>query len=108
MNAVVVNLRRVSYDVYIGRAGHGLDGYFGNPIRFGRVCPVCSDIHEEDERADLLRCFEVWARARIARDPAYRERVRALHGKRLGCFCAPKTCHGDILARLAAELQEAA
>lgn len=24
-----------------------------------------------------------------------------LHGKRLGCFCKPGPCHGDVLARLA-------
>jgi hypothetical protein len=26
---------------------------------------------------------------------------RELKGKRLGCYCAPKPCHGDVLARVA-------
>lgn len=29
----VVNLRKEDYDVYIGRAGKGQEGYFGNPFR---------------------------------------------------------------------------
>ena len=29
----VVNIRHAACDVYIGRAGHGEDGYFGHPFR---------------------------------------------------------------------------
>lgn len=29
----VVNIRYAACDVYIGRAGHGEDDYFGNPFR---------------------------------------------------------------------------
>ena len=29
----VVNIRKEHYDQYIGRAGRGEDGYFGNPFR---------------------------------------------------------------------------
>lgn len=29
----VVNIRKETCDVYIGRAGYGKDGYFGNPFR---------------------------------------------------------------------------
>ena len=32
----VVNLRSSAFDVYIGRAGHGQDGRFGNPFVVGR------------------------------------------------------------------------
>jgi len=28
-------------------------------------------------------------------------RLPDLRGRRLGCFCAPQACHGDVLARLA-------
>lgn len=31
----VVNLRREPYDVYIGRAGRGHDGYHAKPVRVG-------------------------------------------------------------------------
>lgn len=100
----VVNLRREPYDVYIGRAGKGHDGYFGNPVRRDEPCPVCSETHTS--KGSTLPCFERYARQRIERDPTYRERVQALYGKTLGCFCKPvSACHGDILAHLAMELQ---
>ncbi|MBI4815207.1 MAG: DUF4326 domain-containing protein [Deltaproteobacteria bacterium] len=90
VGTVVVNLHREAYDVYIGRAGHGLDGYFGNP--FTKSDPDC------------LAKFEGYCGHRVEQDAEFRERVRGLHGKRLGCFCAPGPCHGDILARWAAKL----
>jgi hypothetical protein len=30
--------------------------------------------------------------------------LHELKGKRLGCYCAPLPCHGDVLAELADEL----
>ena len=35
MQTVVVNIKKEPFDVYIGRAGRGQDGYFGNPFRMG-------------------------------------------------------------------------
>jgi uncharacterized protein DUF4326 len=35
MQTVVVNIYKEQFDVYIGRAGRGQDGYFGNPFRMG-------------------------------------------------------------------------
>lgn len=100
----VVNLHRGDpYDVYVGRAGHGLDGYFGNPVRMGEPCPVCKHAHLD--RGATIRCFEQYARARLASDGDYRTRVGDLYGKTLGCFCSPDQCHGDVLARLAGELR---
>lgn len=79
-----VNLRKEQYDVYIGRAGKGEDGYFGNPYR-GR-------------KQAVLDKFRPYFFGRLERDPEYRRRVLALKGKRLGCFCKPGLCHGDIIA----------
>lgn len=98
----VVNLRREPHEVYIGRAGHGHDGYFGNPVQLGVGCPVCSDVHLSG--GTTLDCFEVYARERLERDPEYRRRVAGLWGKVLGCFCKPQFCHGDVLRELAYEL----
>ena len=36
MNTRVVNIRYEECDVYIGRAGKGCDGYFGNPYYLGK------------------------------------------------------------------------
>lgn len=86
-------------EVYIGRPGHGFDGYFGSPIVRGKVCPVCRDIHFG--AGATLPCYRKWLWEKIGNDKVYRERVRALAGKVLVCFCKPHPCHGDILAACA-------
>jgi hypothetical protein len=83
----VVNLRNEKYDVYIGRAGHGHDGYFGNPHKT-----------RWDIRGATLKKYREYFYNRIATDPEFKERVLALKGKKLGCFCKPYPCHGDIIA----------
>lgn len=90
----VVNIKTGdSYDVYIGRAGKGHDGYFGNPIR-------------EGTRKQKIDGFKKYALNRIQEDAEYRERIKALESKTLGCFCKPKACHGDILAELCVILHQ--
>ncbi len=98
----VVNLYKEPYDVYIGRAGKGQSGYFGNPVKVERLCFMCGETHAKGE---TLPCFERYARERIANDPEYKREVLNLYGKRLGCFCAdPLKCHGSILEKLTEEL----
>lgn len=82
-----VNMRRESYDVYIGRAGKGQDGYFGNPFKLG-----------DGTREEVLKKFRAYFLGRIDQDREFRRRVLDLHGKRLGCFCKPAACHGDVIA----------
>ena len=102
MKGVVVNIKYRDCEVYIGRKGKGQSGYFGNPIRRGYDCMECGVVHATG--GSTLPCFERYARKRMASDAEYRSRVAGLHGKVLGCFCAPAPCHGDILIKLAAEL----
>ncbi len=47
------------------------------------------------------RCarYEQWVRSQ----PELIAALPELEGKTLGCWCAPDACHGDVLARLAAE-----
>lgn len=96
-----------SGDVYIGRGSiatkipiDGADGCFGNPFPVGPY----GWPRNYRTRSEAVAEFETYARDRIANDPAWRERVKALHGKRLFCFCAPLPCHGDLLEQLSAEL----
>ena len=87
MGTVVVNLRKEAFDVYIGRTGHGQDGYFGNPFVLGR----------DGNRAEVIRKYREWFEQRIKADPIFRARIEALRGKRLGCFCKPLACHGNVI-----------
>lgn len=83
----VVNLRTSEFDVYIGRAGRGWSGYFGNPFRRKPGEPPGATIER----------YRTYFLERVEKDPEFRERVMALEGKRLGCFCAPNPCHGDVI-----------
>jgi len=91
----VVNLKYEEYDVYIGRAGKGHDGYFGNPFT-----------EADGSREEIIKLFESYARRRMLKDEDWRNNILALDGKKLGCFCKPLPCHGDILVKLCNELKE--
>jgi hypothetical protein len=86
----VVNIwTGAAYDQYIGRAGHGHDGYFGNPFAVNQAA---------GDRSECLEKFRIYFAGRLQADPEFRRRVAALKGKRLGCFCKPLSCHGDVIA----------
>lgn len=85
----VVHCKREAFDVYIGRPSQ-----FGNPYR----------VMGEHTRAAVIEAFEERARRAIERNPKAAEAIKGLYGKTLGCWCAPKACHGDVLLKLAAEL----
>ncbi len=91
-----VNLRTTKFDVYIGRAGKGQDGYFGNPFVVGRVCSRCKKLHGNGD--STLACYKAYMLERIAKDEEFKQRLLALKGKALGCFCKPAGCHGDVIA----------
>jgi hypothetical protein len=82
----VVHCKRAPFDVYIGRPGP-----WGNPFRIGA----------DGDRQTVIEKYRAWLLAR----PELVERARReLAGKVLGCWCAPLTCHGDVLAAISQEL----
>jgi uncharacterized protein DUF4326 len=93
---LVVHCKRDRFDYYIGRPG-----LLGNPYshRVGTLAKFKTSSAEE-----AIASFETYARERMKKDPAFRSAVRHCHDKRLGCWCAPNICHGEILVKLAAEL----
>lgn len=74
----VVNIRYAACDVYIGRAGHGEDDYFGNPFRLlsGMSRGAASDRYRS------------YFYGRLRTDPEFRQRIHALKGKRMVRFAA--------------------
>lgn len=98
----VVNLYKNTYDIYIGRAGKGQEGYFGNPVVIGKTCLECGKTHLDG--GSTLPCYRKYLDRRIKNDSTFKRRVQELHGKVLGCFCKPKPCHGDVLAEVAESL----
>lgn len=101
--------------VYIGRAGHGQDGYFGNPHISSTFlfCPQCRKeglgevTHEK--RGDAAKAFAQTFLRRMQSDSTYRKRVETeLRGKDLGCFCGynSPTCHGMVYVRYFEKMNE--
>lgn len=87
MQTRVVNLKKEKYDVYIGRAGKGCDGYFGNPFR----------LEEFKNRLDCINKYKEYFYNRIKNDREFHKRIISLRGKILGCFCDTHYCHGNII-----------
>lgn len=81
----VVNIKKgVEYDVYIGRPSK-----WGNPFRLADF---------GNDRDLVVKKYREWFFAPKQwqlRDAAKKELGG---GKRLGCYCAPESCHGQILA----------
>jgi hypothetical protein len=100
---VVVNCRTEPYDLYVGRAP-GRRGVFGNPYVIG----------QDGTRDDVVRKFEVWLRSGLKEewdvDPRIRLALQAIEripeGTRLGCFCKPLACHGDVIVKIWREMHE--
>lgn len=79
----VVHCKKEPFDIYIGRPS-----VWGNPFVIGR----------DGSRAEVLEKYRSW----ISKQSELQERAkRELRDKTLGCWCSPKTCHGDILAEIA-------
>jgi hypothetical protein len=89
MNTKVVHCKRESFDIYVGRPSK-----WGNPFS-----------HKEGTTAEykVLTREEAVAKYRewIRTQPHLMESLSELKGKTLGCWCAPKLCHGGVLAELA-------
>jgi hypothetical protein len=69
----IVNVADNECDVFIGRPSR-----LCNPFKIGR----------DGDRAQVIRKFETWARLLIKDDADFAARVKALHGKVLGCYRA--------------------
>lgn len=66
-----------SYE-YIGRGSK-----WGNPFIMGK----------DGDRTDVIRKYYFYLRDNVE----LRSQLEELRGKQLGCYCAPKACHGEVL-----------
>lgn len=90
----VVHCKKAKYDVYIGRPSK-----WGNPFshREGTLAE-----HRTATRKEAIERYREMMIRWIAEHPEILDEIKAeLKGKTLGCWCAPKACHGDVLLELA-------
>jgi hypothetical protein len=88
---LVVHCKREPFDVYIGR---GRDSQWGNPFTWKKGT-LADFVVPQDE---VLPRYQAW----VLSQPELVARIKhELRARRLGCWCAPKACHGDTLAAIA-------
>ena len=78
----VVNKYKSEYDVYIGRGSE-----WGNPFVIGK----------DGSRDQVIAKYRERLWQQIQSGAVSTEQLKALNGKRLGCFCKPQACHGDVI-----------
>lgn len=93
VKTTVVNKHYQEYDVYIGRGS-----LLGNPF------PINESIGET--RAVVIEKYRKWLWKEIQKGNINTEYLKSLDGKRLGCFCAPAPCHGDVIIKAIEWLKE--
>lgn len=81
------NMRYEDYDIRVDRATR-----WGNPFRLGR----------DGDRARVVQLYREWLWEEVQAGRVGLHALAALHGKDLGCWCAPRQCHADVLTRAAA------
>jgi len=78
----VVDCKKDKYDVYIARPSK-----FGNPYRIG----------PDGDRKEVIEKYRTW----LLQQPDLMSEIADLHGKTLGCWCRPYSCHGDVILEVA-------
>ena len=79
----VVHCKRDEFDIYIGRPSK-----WGNPFAVGK----------DGTREEVIKKYREWL---FQQPELLKEAREELRNKILGCWCAPKACHGDVLLAVA-------
>lgn len=90
MKTTVVNKDVSCYDVFIGRPSK-----WGNPFTV-----------REHGRDKAILLYKEWLKSQILNGKLTKSDFKELEGKRLGCYCKPRACHGDTLAFITNQLFE--
>jgi hypothetical protein len=80
----VVNRLKEKEDVYIGRGS-----IWGNPYKLENDTAA--------ERKQVIQLYSDYFWDNVKSGQFTIAMLLELDGKRLGCFCKPKLCHGDII-----------
>lgn len=89
----VINLRVEAYDIYIGRGS-----IWGNPFTHKKGTKAEKLVKS---RAEAIAYYRNYLLSR----PDLIERIEELRGKRLGCYCKPCDCHGDVIVDILRKIE---
>jgi len=87
-------------NVYIGRSGI----VFIDNKRYPPNGSIWANPYKvvNSNREMCIRNYEIYIREKIEKEYGIDELMK-LEGKKLGCWCHPNKCHGDILVKLIEE-----
>lgn len=94
----VVNKYKEEYDVYIGRGS-----VWGNDWSH---LPETKAKFKVDTRDDAIVEYKNHLWKQMREGVITKDMLRSLSGKRLGCFCKPQSCHGDVIAKAVSWIME--
>jgi len=86
-------------NVYIGRAGV----VFIDGVRCPNKASIWANpfkIDKDGTREECLTKYRGYMMARLMNEPGLIQKLLALQGHRLGCWCHPEPCHGNVLIDL--------
>jgi hypothetical protein len=91
-NLKVINRYKEKETIYIGRGSP-----LGNPYR----------LHKGAAKGSTLQAYSQWIKKKVmALDTDVMTALLAIKdGDKLGCFCKPQVCHGDIIVKIVKWLQ---
>lgn len=85
----VVNRHYQEFDVYIGRGSK-----WGNPFSHREGTKAA---HRVDSVEQAISCYRTFLWSQIREGFITLDDLRSLDGKRIGCYCAPRPCHGEVI-----------
>lgn len=86
-DCTVVNKYKEDYDEYIGRGS-----VWGNNYSHKEGTKAEFVVSDRDSAIDMYE-------SSLRNNPSLWLKLRELKGKKLGCYCKPNTCHGDVIAK---------
>jgi hypothetical protein len=92
-------MKKKDENVYIGRK----QIIFIDGIRFPLYDSIWANpykITENQSREQVLKLYLEYIEKKLESDNNLVEELLKLKGKKLGCWCKPECCHGDILVKL--------
>lgn len=86
MKTRIVNIRKEGHDIYIGRGSK-----WGNPYPINEMLGRTREV--------VIALYAKYLATSFYGKNLLKD-LDELEGKRLGCYCKPLACHGDILVEL--------
>lgn len=81
--------------VHCKKATKGTFVYIGRPSPLGNPYTL-EDPSDDLARAHVIEQYRAWFIEQID-NPEFRQAVEKVRGYDLGCWCAPRACHGDVI-----------